>query len=172
MSVSMGAIPSYGNYYSMQHLNSAASQTARQGSNNFASQASAAASSQTAVGKTATATQSDNISDKSDPNYVCQTCKERKYQDQSNDPGVSFKAPTHIAAGSSAAAVMSHEQEHVSNEKASASSEGRKIVSQTVVLHNAVCPECHKPYVSGGETTTVTASDNKPKNQQRLDVRV
>lgn len=164
MSVSMGAIPSYSNYYSMQHVNSAASQAA--------SKNTTAANSPIPIGKTVNSTQSGNISNKSDPNYVCQTCKERKYQDQSNDPGVSFKAPTHIAAGSSAAAVMSHEQEHVSNEKASASSEGRKIVSQTVVLHNAVCPECHKPYVSGGETTTVTASDNKPKNQQRLDVRV
>lgn len=27
----------------------------------------------------------------------CQTCKNRKYQDGSNDPGVSFKAATHVA---------------------------------------------------------------------------
>ena len=43
----------------------------------------------------------------------CQACKERKYQDGSNDPGVSFKAPGHISPESSAAVVMSHEQEHV-----------------------------------------------------------
>jgi len=94
----------------------------------------------------------------------CQTCKERTYQDGSNDPGVSFKAPGHIAAGSSGAVVMAHEQEHVGNEQANAQREGRRVVSQSVRLFSAVCPECGKVYVSGGETRTTTASD--PKTQQ------
>ena len=35
----------------------------------------------------------------------CQTCKERKYQDGSDDPGVSFKTPTQIAPEQAASVV-------------------------------------------------------------------
>ena len=56
----------------------------------------------------------------------CQTCQERKYQDGSDDPGVSFKAPGHIAPGSSGSVVMAHEQEHVRNEQANSRQEGRQ----------------------------------------------
>ena len=52
----------------------------------------------------------------------CQTCKNRKYVDGSNESNVSFKAPGHISPEASFAAVSSHEQEHVSN----AVSEGSK----------------------------------------------
>jgi len=90
----------------------------------------------------------------------CQTCKNRRYQDVSNDPGVSFKAPGKISPGSSGAVVMSHEQEHVNNENAKASRDGRKVVSQSVRLQTSVCPECGRSYVSGGVTTTVTKADN------------
>lgn len=79
-----------------------------------------------------------------------------------------------ISVGSSASVVASHEQEHVSNEQAKAKGEGRRVVSQTVVLQYAVCPECHRSYVSGGTTRTVTASDNKQSNGpgNRLDIKV
>ena len=43
----------------------------------------------------------------------CQTCKNRKYVDGSNENDVSFKTPGHIDPGNSAAAVMGHEREHV-----------------------------------------------------------
>jgi hypothetical protein len=95
----------------------------------------------------------------------CETCKNRKYQDGSNDPGVSFKTPGHIDPGSAQSVVRGHEQEHVSNERAKAQTEGRKIVSQSVTLFNAICPECGRVYVSGGVTRTVmTSADNKAKN--------
>jgi hypothetical protein len=90
----------------------------------------------------------------------CQTCKARRYQDGSNDPGVSFKAPGYISPESSAAVVSAHEQEHVSREQASAKSEGRRVVSQSVRLFTSVCPECGRVYVSGGETRTTTAADS------------
>lgn len=93
----------------------------------------------------------------------CQTCKNRTYQDGSNDPGVSFKAPGHIDPASSGAVVMGHEQEHVANEQAKASMEDRRVVSQSVRLFTAVCPECGRVYVSGGETRTVTASGSNQK---------
>jgi hypothetical protein len=90
----------------------------------------------------------------------CQTCKNRKYQDGSNDAGVSFKTPGHIDPGASAAVVMSHEQEHVRNESTNAKSENKKVLSQTVTLETSVCPECGRTYVSGGKTKTVTKGDD------------
>lgn len=88
----------------------------------------------------------------------CLTCKERTYQDGSDDPGVSFKAPGHISPESSAAVVGAHEQEHVSRNQASARAEDKKVIAQSVRLFTAICPECGKSYVSGGETRTTTAS--------------
>lgn len=87
----------------------------------------------------------------------CQTCKERKYQDGSDDPGVSFKTPTHIDPDMAASAVRGHENEHVVRNQAEADREGREVVSQTVTYHTAICPECGRVYVSGGTTRTVTA---------------
>ena len=90
----------------------------------------------------------------------CQTCKERKYQDGSDDPGVSFKTPTNIAPEQAASAVRGHENEHVGREQAKARQEDRKVVSQSVTYHTDICPECGKVYVSGGTTRTVTKADN------------
>jgi hypothetical protein len=90
----------------------------------------------------------------------CQTCQSRKYVDGSNDAGVSFKTPTHVSPESSGAAVMSHEQEHVSREGAKARSEGRKIVAQSVQIYTDVCTECGRAYTSGGKTTTISKSEN------------
>ena len=96
----------------------------------------------------------------------CQTCQERKYQDGSDDPGVSFKAPGHIAPGSSGSVVMAHEQEHVRNEQANARQEGRRVVAQSVRLFTATCPECGRTYVSGGETRTTTAAVSEPRQNE------
>ena len=86
----------------------------------------------------------------------CQTCKERKYQDVSDDPGVSYQTPTNIAPQQAAAVVRGHEQEHVVREQAKAQREDRQVVSQSVTLHTAICPECGRVYVSGGTTRTTT----------------
>lgn len=87
----------------------------------------------------------------------CETCERRKYQDGSDDMGVSFQTPTNIAPEQAAAAVRGHENEHVVREQAKARQEGRRVVSQSVTLHTDICPECGKPYISGGTTRTVTA---------------
>lgn len=92
----------------------------------------------------------------------CQTCENRRYQDGSNDPGVSFKSASKIS-GNAEAAVRGHEQEHVSRNRAKADREGKEIVYQSVVIKHAICPECGKNYVAGGETTTVTRT--KPENE-------
>jgi predicted RNA-binding Zn-ribbon protein involved in translation (DUF1610 family) len=86
----------------------------------------------------------------------CKTCANRKYQDGSTDGGVSFKAPAHISPQAAPAAVRSHEQEHVANEQAKAQSSGKEVISQYVRIFTAVCPECGRVYVSGGETVTTT----------------
>ncbi len=88
----------------------------------------------------------------------CQTCEQRKYQDGSDDMGVSFQTPTKISPEAAGAAVRGHEQEHVSREQAKAKREGKEVVSQSVVIHTSVCPECGKVYVSGGTTKTTTAT--------------
>ena len=97
----------------------------------------------------------------------CQTCKERKYQDGSDDPGVSFKTPTNIAPEQAAAAVRGHENEHVVREQAKAQRENRKVVSQSVTYHTSICPECGKVYVSGGTTRTVTKAVNSQQADQQ-----
>ena len=89
----------------------------------------------------------------------CQTCKNRKYQDGSDDPGVSFKTATNIAPEQAASAVRGHEQEHVVREQAKAQREDRKVVSQSVTIHTAICPECGDTYVSGGTTRTTTRAN-------------
>ena len=91
----------------------------------------------------------------------CETCASRRYVDQSDDPSVSFQTPTHISPGASASMVMAHEREHVTNEQAKADREGREVVSQSVSLQTAICPECSRVYVSGGTTRTITKSDNE-----------
>ncbi len=96
----------------------------------------------------------------------CQACANRKYVDGSNDPGVSFKAPGHISPEASASTVMAHEREHVSNRRASAQTEGKKVISQSVQIFTDICSECGKAYVSGGRTRTVTATNSQASNQQ------
>lgn len=98
----------------------------------------------------------------------CQTCKNRKYQDGSDDPGVSFKTAAHVAPEQAAAAVRGHEQEHVVREQAKAQREDRKVVSQSVTIHTAICPECGDVYVSGGTTRTATKA-NPGEELQRPD---
>lgn len=89
----------------------------------------------------------------------CQTCAKRKYQDESDDPGVSFQTPTRVGPDQAASAVRGHEMEHVVREQAKAKREDRRVVSQSVTYHTAICPECGKVYVAGGTTRTVTAAN-------------
>ena len=97
----------------------------------------------------------------------CQTCKERKYQDGSDDPGVSFKTPTNVDPDMAASAVRGHEMEHVYREQAKAQREDREVVSQNVTYHSAICPECGRAYVSGGTTRTVTAAKSEPQGEDQ-----
>lgn len=85
----------------------------------------------------------------------CQTCANRKYVDGSNEMDVSFKSPGHISPESSRAQVSAHEQMHVANARAEGSKENKELVSASVKIKMARCPECGVAYAAGGETTTV-----------------
>lgn len=100
----------------------------------------------------------------------CETCKERKYQDGSDEGDVSFKAPTHISPGSSTAKTMAHEQEHVANAYEKAAKGNGKVLQASVQLKMAVCPECGRTYCAGGTTTTKIqyGGDKFSQNQKSL----
>ena len=84
---------------------------------------------------------------------TCETCKNRKYQDESNEM-VSFKSPAHLSPETAASAVMAHEMEHVGNAYDKAEKSNGEVVRASVSIKTATCPECGRIYVSGGETTT------------------
>ena len=67
----------------------------------------------------------------------CETCKNRKYQDGSNE-NVSFKSAAHISPSESGARVRAHEAEHVSNAYAKAAEKGGKVVSAGVTIRTSV----------------------------------
>ena len=96
----------------------------------------------------------------------CETCKNRKYQDGS-DENVSFKSPTHISPQSAGAAVRAHENEHVSNAYKKAAQGNGQVISAGVSLHTAVCPECGRSYISGGETNTMIKYTNENNPYQK-----
>jgi len=95
----------------------------------------------------------------SQPYTGCKTCQERVYQDGSDDAGVSFQGAKHIPSATAAITVASHEGEHVTRETDKAHREGKTITNKTVTLQFACCPECHKMYVAGGETSITTMAD-------------
>lgn len=97
----------------------------------------------------------------------CETCRNRKYQDGSDEGDVSFKAAAHIDPNAAAARVRSHEQEHVSNAYQKASENNGKVVSCNVSIHTDICPECGRTYVSGGTTATQIRYVNEDNPYQK-----
>lgn len=96
----------------------------------------------------------------------CETCKNRKYQDGS-DEMVSFKSPSHVSPERAASAVRAHEQEHVSNAYKKAARKNGKVLSASVSIRTAVCPECGRTYVSGGTTRTQIKYYNEDNPYQK-----
>ena len=104
----------------------------------------------------------------------CETCKNRKYQDGSDEFDVSFQTPQHVDPSAAGAAVRAHEYEHVANAYQKAKETGGKVLSVGVSIHTAVCPECGRVYVSGGLTKSTIATptgesdkDKNPYDQQK-----
>lgn len=100
-------------------------------------------------------------------NQECQTCKNRKYQDGS-DEMVSFKSAAHISPEAAGARVRAHEQEHVSNAYKKAAQNDGKVLQASVAIHTSICPECGRSYVSGGTTTTKIAYKEENPYEKNL----
>ncbi len=102
----------------------------------------------------------------------CQTCKNRKYVDGS-DENVSFKSASHIAPEAAGARVRAHEGEHVSNAYSDAKENDGKVLRASVSLKTEICPECGRTFVAGGTTNTMIkySDESNPyqKNQKSLD---
>lgn len=96
----------------------------------------------------------------------CETCKERKYVDGS-DEMVSFKSPAHVSPQAAGGAVRAHEQEHVSNAYKKAANGNGQVLQASVSIKTAVCPECGRSYVAGGETTTQIKYTNEDNPYQK-----
>lgn len=96
----------------------------------------------------------------------CKTCKERKYQDGSNE-NVSFKSAQHISPTSAGARVRAHEGEHVANAYNKAQEDGGKVIQASVSIQTAICPECGRTYVSGGTTHTKISYPNEENPYQK-----
>ena len=90
----------------------------------------------------------------------CETCKNRKYQDGS-DEMVSFKTAQHISPQAAASRVRGHEAEHVSNAYKDAAQNNGKVLQASVAIKTAICPECGRTYVCGGTTTTKIRYENE-----------
>ncbi len=96
----------------------------------------------------------DSIDDKDGKKKECQTCKNRKYIDGSDEANVSFKNAAHVSPEAAGAAVRAHEGQHVTNAYSKASENDGKVISASVRIHTSICPECGRSYVSGGVTNT------------------
>lgn len=102
----------------------------------------------------------------------CETCKNRKYQDGSDEFDVSFQTPQHVDPAAAGAAVRAHEYEHVANAYQKAKENDGKVLSVGVSIHTAVCPECGRVYVSGGVTKSTIATptgDDKDEEKNPYD---
>ena len=108
----------------------------------------------------------EKVKKRTDPNTECETCKNRKYVDGS-DEMVSFKTAQHIPQAAVATRVRAHEQEHVSNAYTKAAQDNGKVLQASVAIHTAICPECGRTYVSGGTTTTRIAYYNEDNPYQK-----
>ena len=117
------------------------------------------------VSSNATADETAKVGRTSSP-QECETCKNRKYQDGSNE-NVSFKAATHISPNAAGSAVRAHEGEHVSNAYTKAAQDNGKVVNASVSIHTSICPECGRTYVSGGTTNTTIKYSNEENPYQQ-----
>ena len=109
---------------------------------------------------------------KSSPPQECETCKNRKYVDGSDEVDVSFKSPSHVSPDAAASAVRAHEGMHVSNAYDKAAQDNGKVINASVSIHTAVCPECGRTYVSGGTTHTQIKYYNESNPYPAFQVRV
>ena len=85
---------------------------------------------------------------------------------------VSFKSAQHISPNAAGARVRGHEAEHVSNAYKDAAMHNGKVLQASVTIKTAVCPECGRTYVCGGETATKIkySNEDNPYQKSRKDM--
>ncbi len=96
----------------------------------------------------------------------CETCKNRKYKDGS-DEMVSYKSAQHISPEASAGAVRAHEGEHVKNAYNKAAQNNGTVINASVSIKTEICPECGRSYVAGGVTNTQIKYRNEDNPYQK-----
>lgn len=94
----------------------------------------------------------------------CETCARRTYKDGSDEMDVSFKTPSKIPQSIAASVVLGHEHEHVANAYEKERNGEGEVKRVSVTLHNDICPECGRVYVSGGLTHTEMTKSDENKN--------
>ena len=97
---------------------------------------------------------SNSIEKEDDTQKECQTCKNRKYVDGSDEANVSFKSAAHVSPEAAGSAVRAHGGQHVSNAYSKAAEGNGKVISASVRMKMDICPECGRSYIAGGETST------------------
>lgn len=97
----------------------------------------------------------------------CQTCKNRKQVDGSDEANVSFKSAAHVSPQAASSAVRAHEGQHVSNAYSKASEKNGRVILASVQIHTSICPECGRSYVSGGVTNTQIKYYNESNPYQK-----
>ena len=97
----------------------------------------------------------------------CQTWKNRKYVDGSDEANVSFKSAAHVSPQAASSAVRAHEGQHVSNAYSKASEKNGRVILASVQIHTSICPECGRSYVSGGVTNTQIKYYNESNPYQK-----
>jgi hypothetical protein len=95
----------------------------------------------------------------------CETCRNRVYQDDSLDGGVSFQQAAHVHPNQAATAVIGHEREHQGREARFAQEDGREIILNDIAIFTSLCIECGRVFVSGGETRTITRGNTAPESE-------
>ena len=92
---------------------------------------------------------------------TCTTCATRAYV--CSDGGVSRPSP-----GNAAAYVVAHERAHLADDRADAQADGNRVVAQNIAIFTATCPECGVIYVSGGEASSLIASEGTAGDDHHL----
>ena len=101
----------------------------------------------------------------------CETCARRTYQDGSDEQDVSFKTPSKIPQSIAASVVLGHEHEHVANAYEKERNGEGEVKRVSVTLHNDICPECGRVYVSGGVTHTEMTQHSEEHSHATDDLR-
>ncbi|MCL2387497.1 MAG: hypothetical protein FWC89_08125 [Defluviitaleaceae bacterium] len=83
---------------------------------------------------------------------ACSTCATRAYVCSSG----SVSRPS---AGNAAAYVTAHERAHLADHRADAQAEGNRVLTQNIAIFSDTCAECGVIYVSGGEASSLIASE-------------